>query len=142
MAVMPGNWLGQEPFCARAGFSSMKTAIFKLRPAAADYDPNWDRADSHGEVIVRALSPADARIVASEAEDDFMETDAKPGDGVSTRFASAFRDEKLYEVLEMADAAHAAEGPRAVLEGKIGNPLKTAQPDTAAGDRPDEDGPA
>ncbi|MFP1631838.1 hypothetical protein ACLB6G_08885 [Zhengella sp. ZM62] len=114
----------------------MKTAIYRLRPAAANYDPNWDRAPNQGEVLVRALSPADARIVASEAENDFLESDAKPGDGVSTRFASAFRDEKLYEVLEMADAAHAAEGPRAVLEGRIGNPLKT---DPSAGDRPDDD---
>ena len=112
----------------------MKTFIYKLRPAAADYDPNWDRATSHGEVIVRALSPADARIVASEAEDDFLESDAKPGDGVSTRFASAFRDEKLYEVLEMNEAPFPPEGPREVLQGKIGNPLKTQTGRTGEGE--------
>lgn len=115
----------------------MKTAIFKLRPAAADYDPNWDRAPNQGEVVVRAHSPADARIVASEAEADFPECGAKPGDGVSTRFASAFRDEKLYEVLEMHDAPFPAEGPRAVLAGRIRNPLKT-HTDTAGSQHSNE----
>lgn len=117
----------------------MKTGIYKLRPAAADHDPNWDRAPNQGEVVVRALSPADARIVASEAEDDFLETNAKPGDGVSTRFASAFRDDKLYEVLEMPNATFPQQGPRAVLQGHVRNPLMTAQPGAAAGDRTDDD---
>ncbi|MCR4264664.1 hypothetical protein [Nitratireductor sp. ZSWI3] len=104
----------------------MSTRIFKLVPAAADGDPNWDRATNQGVILVRARSPADARIVAAEAEADFLETDAKPGDGVSTRFASAFRDDKLYTVIELDTGTFPEEGPREVVEGTICNPLKQA----------------
>jgi len=107
------------------GLSNMDKRIFKLKPAAAPWDSNWDRAPNHGEVVVRALSPADARIVASEAELDFLETDTRPGDGVSTRFASAFRDDKLYTVIEMEDSSFSQCGPRAVLSGEINASLKS-----------------
>lgn len=95
----------------------MVNRIFRLVPAAEPGDPNWQRADNHGVVVVRAASPADARIVASEAEADFLESPAKPGDGVSTRFASAFRDDKLYSVEEDGSGRWPAEGDRAVLDG-------------------------
>ncbi|ODN70097.1 hypothetical protein [Methylobrevis pamukkalensis] len=95
----------------------MHRTIFRLEPRAEADDPGWTRAPSHGVVIVRADSAADARIVASEGETDFLETPAKPGDGVSTRFASAFRDDKLYHVVEDESGRHAAAGPRGILEG-------------------------
>jgi hypothetical protein len=95
----------------------MPNRIFRLVPAAEPYDLNWDRAANHGIVVVRAASPADARIVASEAEADFLESDAKPGDGVSTRFASAFRDDKLYSVEEDSSGQWPAQGDREVLVG-------------------------
>lgn len=95
----------------------MPNRIFRLVPAAEPYDLNWDRATNHGIVVVRAASPADARIVASEAEADFLESDAKPGDGVSTRFASAFRDDKLYSVEEDSSGQWPAQGDREVLVG-------------------------
>ncbi|WP_299813400.1 hypothetical protein [uncultured Roseibium sp.] len=102
----------------------METRIYKLTPSAADWDPNWDLAKNQGEVIVRAQSPADARIVASEAEPDFLDTGGKPAEGASTRNASAFRDEKLYAVAELSSSEFSAEGPRELLRGSIGNPLK------------------
>lgn len=37
--------------------------IFRLVPTAASDDPNWQNSPSHGEVIVRALTAGDARIV-------------------------------------------------------------------------------
>jgi len=95
----------------------MAYRIFRLVPAAAPDDPHWDRAPSHGVVVVRAASPADARIVASQAEADFLERPAKPGDGVSTAFASAFRDDKLYSVEEDASGGWPVEGDRTVIEG-------------------------
>lgn len=95
----------------------MANRIFRLVPAAEPYDLNWDRAVNHGIVVVRAASPADARIVASEGEADFLESPAKPGDGVSTRFASAFRDDKLYSVEEDGSGRWSAEGEREVLDG-------------------------
>lgn len=101
----------------------MSRRIFKLIPIAAVGDPNWDRATNQGEVVVRANSPADARIVASEAEADFTDIGAKPGDGVSTRFASAFRDDKLYTVIEDDTGTFSRAGPREVLSGTVRDPL-------------------
>ena len=95
----------------------MAYRIFRLVPTATPDDPHWDRAPNHGVVVVRAASPADARIVASQAEDDFLESPAKPGDGVSTVFASAFRDDKLYSVEEDTSGAWPVVGDRAVVDG-------------------------
>lgn len=93
--------------------------IYRMEPAAEPGDPNWDIAPSHGTVFVRARSPADARIVASEAEQDFLGTDSLPADDKSTRFASAFRNDKLYSVTEVTGSKYSAEGPREVVEGTI-----------------------
>jgi hypothetical protein len=73
--------------------------IYRLEPSTRPDDPRWDNAPNHGVVRVKALSPADARIVAAEAEVDFLDIDAKPGDGTTTDSASAFRDDKLYHVI-------------------------------------------
>ena len=102
----------------------MEHRIFKLIPTAAPDDTNWDRAPNQGEVVVRAISPADARLVASEAEFGFLDSGGKPGDGTTTRFASAFRDDKLYSVLEVTDSSYSPEGPRELLAGELTNPLK------------------
>ncbi|MDF1779564.1 MAG: hypothetical protein P1V13_26425 [Rhizobiaceae bacterium] len=90
--------------------------VYRLVPSAAADDPRWDNAPNHGEVTVRARSLADARVAAAEAEVDFLDIDAKPGDGTSTDFASAFRDDKLYHaVLESADGGN---GPRGIISNK------------------------
>ncbi|MGE0586633.1 MAG: hypothetical protein AB7O39_15980 [Flavobacteriaceae bacterium] len=97
----------------------MHTRIYRLEPIAQPQDNNWDLAPSQGTVIVRARSPADARIVASEAEDDFLLGSAKPARGASTRFASAFRSEKLYGVFEDDSTGFAPEGERGLLRGEL-----------------------
>lgn len=94
--------------------------IYRLVPDAPATDPGWDNAPSLGEITVRAESPADARIVAAAAEIDFPDVDALPGDGVTTSFASAVRDEKLYRVEEDTSGRFPAEGARAVLDGLMG----------------------
>lgn len=103
--------------------------IYKLVPVAATDDPNWQLSPSQGVVVVRAKSSGDARQVATEAEGDFLETDAKPGEGVSTTGASAFRNEKLYTVIEDTSGLYPDDGPRAILSGTIDKdviiPLKT-----------------
>ena len=86
--------------------------IYRLIPSALPDDPRWDNAPGHGEVLVRALSPADARIVAAGAEIDFLDTGAKPGDGTTTDFASAFRDDKLYHVVLESNVTA---GPRGLV---------------------------
>lgn len=97
--------------------STLRT--YRLRPAADKIDPRWDLAPSQGEVIVRALSPADARLVAAAAEIDFPDVGAKPGDGVKTDFASAFRDEKRYHVVEDDSGDFDGEGERGVVAGNV-----------------------
>lgn len=88
-----------------------KLKIFRLEPNTRPDDPRWDNAPNHGVVRVRAFSPADARVVAAEAEVDFLDIDAKPGDGTTTDFASAFRDDKLYHVtLEEEDGGPGVRG--------------------------------
>ncbi len=94
--------------------------LYRLVPVARAGDPNWDSAENRGEIIVRAFSPADARITAAEAELDFTEIDAAPAEGNSTRDASAFRNARLYAVVEMLDQRGvAATGPRGVVEGIV-----------------------
>ncbi|WFU50551.1 hypothetical protein [Sinorhizobium terangae] len=91
--------------------------IYRLSPLAKPDDPNWQNATYQGELIVVARSSGDARIVAAEAELDFREIDAKPAEGVTTDMASAFRNDKLYTVVEEGPAP--AEARRGVIGGKV-----------------------
>lgn len=90
--------------------------LYRLTPSAQPHDPHWDIAPCHGVVIVRAISPADARIVAAESEIDFLDIEAKPGDGTTTDFASAFRNEKMYHVSDELDGRYSSVGERAVID--------------------------
>lgn len=93
--------------------------LFRLVPIASATDTNWDIAPSQGEVVVRARSSGDARVVAAEAELDYMEIDALPGDGNSTTSSSAFRNEKLYTVVDECSPSYSLNGPREVVAGTI-----------------------
>jgi uncharacterized protein (UPF0264 family) len=94
--------------------------LYRLVPVAGANDPNWGNAEYQRAVVVCAFSPADARVVAAQAELDFTEIDASPAEGNSTRDASAFRNERLYAVVEMLDQhGLAADGPRGVVEGVV-----------------------
>lgn len=93
--------------------------LYRLVPIAAATDTNWDIAPDQGVVVVRARSSGDARVVAAEAELDYLEIDALPGDGNSTTSASAFRNEKLYTVIDETDPSYTVEGPRGVVAGNI-----------------------
>lgn len=72
-----------------------------------------------GEVIVRARTTGDARLVASEAELDFTEIDALPAQRNSTTMVSAFRSEKLYTVIEDLTGHFTPDGPRGVVVGNV-----------------------
>ena len=93
--------------------------LFRLVPVAAANDTNWDLAPNQGEVVVRARSSGDARVVAAEAELDYTEIDALPGDGNSTTSSSAFRNEKLYTVVHETDPAYPRDGAREVVAGTV-----------------------
>lgn len=91
--------------------------VYRLVPIAAPTDTNWQNAPSQGEVIVAARTAGDARIVAASRELDFMEIDSAPAEDVTTINASAFRNEKLYTVIEIEHGR--SDLQRGVLEGEI-----------------------
>lgn len=93
--------------------------LYRLLPLAEPNDPRWDMATFQGEVLVRARSPADARLVAAEAETDFRDVPALPGDGNSTDMASAFRDDKLYTVREADEPDVPRRGKREIVSGTV-----------------------
>jgi hypothetical protein len=76
--------------------------VYRLVPVAPPTDYRWDKAPSHGSVLVAARTAGDARIVAAGHEGEFLETASLPGEDVMTTHASAFRDEKAYTVIEIA----------------------------------------
>lgn len=91
--------------------------IYRLEPTATACDPLWQNKPGHGVVVVAARTAGDARIVAAGRELDFMEIDSAPADDVSTANASAFRDEKLYTVIEIEHGRGDLE--RGVIKGNI-----------------------
>jgi len=96
-----------------------KLAIYRLAPRQRLAHEQWDLAPNQGTVFVRAFSPADARIVAAAAEVDFPEFGAKPGDGIRTAPASAFRDSGLYAVEEEDYSPYPADGQRGLVSGDL-----------------------
>jgi hypothetical protein len=102
--------------------------IYRLEPIAAADDPRWENSPSHGVVVVAARTAGDARIVAAGRELDFMEVDAAPADDVTTTHASAFRDDKLYTVVEID--RNRTDVVRGVIEGDISvDTIRPVQPD-------------
>jgi hypothetical protein len=91
----------------------VQTHVYRLVPVAREDDPNWDRTTNQGEVLVRAYSSGDARIVAAYGEAAAISL--KNPLGTTQVSASAFRDEKLYHVAEDDSGAFPERGPRAVL---------------------------
>ncbi|CCM78341.1 hypothetical protein [Rhizobium mesoamericanum] len=91
--------------------------IYRLEPLAAPQDPRWGNATNHGIIVVAARTAGDARIVASSRELDFMEVDAAPAEDVTTSNASAFRDDKLYSVVEIDRGRRDVK--RGVLQGTV-----------------------
>ncbi|UWU15762.1 hypothetical protein [Rhizobium sullae] len=91
--------------------------VYRVVPVAAADDLNWQNSPSQGEVVVAARTAGDARIVAASRELDFMEIDSAPADDVTTINASAFRNDKLYTVIEIEHGRRDLR--RGVLEGDI-----------------------
>lgn len=101
---------------ASQGRASEILNVYRLEPTASPSDPRWENSPSMGIVTVAARTAGDARIVATGLELDFQDIDAAPADDVTTRNASAFRDEKLYTVIEMENGR--ADLTRGVLDGE------------------------
>lgn len=93
-----------------------RLALYRLVPIARPDDPNWDRAPNRGEVVVRARSSGDARVVAAQAETE----EGAAGVFTTAVRASAFMDEKLYHIRDEPAGRYPLTGPRMVLEGSYG----------------------
>jgi len=91
--------------------------IYRLEQIASPNDPRWDNSPGHGVITVAARTTGDARIVAASRELDFMEVDASPAEDVTTSQASAFRDDKLYTVIEIEHGRRDLR--RGVVEGTV-----------------------
>ncbi|NEI72934.1 hypothetical protein GR212_25560 [Rhizobium lusitanum] len=75
--------------------------LYRLVPIAAVNDHNWDLAPSYGEVLVAARTTGDARVVAAAFEVNYIRDNSMPGESIAAMGASAFRNEKLYTVIEI-----------------------------------------
>ncbi|MBB3135504.1 hypothetical protein FHS26_003249 [Rhizobium pisi] len=102
--------------------------VYRLEPIAAPDDPRWDNAPGHGVIVVAARTAGDARIVAAARELDFMEVDAAPAEDVTTTNASAFRDDKLYTVIEID--RNRSDLKRGILDGTVSvDTIRSVQPE-------------
>ncbi|TBZ27108.1 hypothetical protein [Rhizobium leguminosarum] len=102
--------------------------IYRLEPIAESDDPRWDNAPNHGVIVVAARTPGDARIVAAARELDFMDVDAAPAEDVTTVNASAFRDDKLYTVIEID--RNRRDIKRGILDGTVSvDTIRPIEPD-------------
>lgn len=99
------------------GFAGEPLNIYRLEPTASIDDPRWPNAPPSGPITVAARTSGDARFVASSREVDFMEIDSAPAEDVTTVNASAFRDEKLYTVIEIEHGR--TDVRRGVIEGTV-----------------------
>ena len=95
--------------------------IYRLIPTAAANDPAWELSLNQGEVVVRADSTGEARAVAA-LEEAAARGAAFP---LSTTqvIASAFRDDKLYTVLDEHSRTFAPDGPIGVLDADFHFPV-------------------
>jgi hypothetical protein len=110
------------------GSAGEPLSIYRLEPIAAPNDPRWANSPGHGVVVVAARTPGDARIMAASRELDFMEVDAAPAEDVTTANASAFRDDKLYTVIEIdRDRTDVSRG---ILDGDVSvDTIRPVEPD-------------
>jgi hypothetical protein len=91
--------------------------VYRLEPVAPPNDYRWDKAAPAGAVVVAARTAGDARIVAAGQEKDFLDAGSLPGEDVTTRHASVFRDEKAYTVIEIEHGR--SDLKRGVMLGQI-----------------------
>lgn len=96
----------------RGGDAAPRLAIFRLVPTTARHDRRFARDALHGEVVVRAYSPKDARQVASAAELEFQAAGASAAD-------SPFHDETLYAVIEVPGVDFLRGGKRGLIAGRF-----------------------
>ncbi len=94
--------------------------LWRIVPAVPPDDPRWLGGPIWREIIVRAESAAEARVIASRMDADVFEyrPDRNSAGAQAMDMPSALYDETLYEVLEIpagATTQFTPEGPREIL---------------------------
>lgn len=87
--------------------------LWVLEPVANSDDPRWQDRLQFRRVVVRAATPAFARLLAAPL--DTPERPLQFGQQ-NAQLGSGFKDEKLYRVVPYRGDAYPVEGPNAVLE--------------------------
>ena len=93
--------------------------LWRITPSAAPDDTRWHNSQMWREVVVRAETATEARVIASRMESDEMELSPRFSSGTQAKdYPSAFYDESLYSVTEIpagASGQFSADGPREIL---------------------------
>lgn len=95
--------------------------IYRLVPSAPADDPGWELALNHGEVVVHAHSTGEARAIAALEEASIRAGGPPPT--TTQVVASAFRNEKLYTVIEDDSGTFDDAGPVRVIRGEFVFPM-------------------
>ena len=96
--------------------------LWAIEACAVAEDTRWLDFPIWAEVVVRAPTAAQARLVAAGLEEAII-GDETPTGNESLTFRSGFQDEKLYHVRQLDHLSGAsAEGPPAVLSARQARP--------------------
>lgn len=96
--------------------------LWRIEPCAVASDSRWMDFPIWTDVVVRASSPARARLVAAEMEAQLL-GDQTPVGNETLKFRSGFEDEKLYQVSELRRLSGTPlEGPEEVVIARQAHP--------------------
>jgi hypothetical protein len=96
--------------------------LWRIEPCAVATDSRWMDFPIWSDVVVRAASPAQARLVAG-AMDAWLHNDQTPVGNETLEFRSGFEDEKLYRVSQLRRLSGTPlEGPDEVIVARQARP--------------------
>ncbi len=96
--------------------------LWKIEPCAVATDSRWMDFPIWADVVVRAASPAQARLVAAGMEKSRLDDGVTVGNE-TLEFRSGFEDEKLYQVRELRHLSGTPQdGPEEVVSARQARP--------------------
>lgn len=97
--------------------------LWSIEASAVADDSRWLDFPIWSDVVVRAASPSQARLVAAAMEAGEI-GDATTQGNETLSFRSAFQDEKLYQVRRVHLTGTADDGPDGVVSAKLARPAR------------------
>lgn len=97
--------------------------LWSLEASAVAEDSRWQDFPIWADVVVRAVSPAQARLLAAVMEAGEI-GDATTQGNETLSFRSAFQDEKLYQVRRVHLTGTPDDGPNGVLSARLARPAR------------------